>query len=696
MNTPIHNLLAKANAQIQARQYPAALESYRHICELDPGNHGAWLALGVLSGQLGDYIQARSAFQQAIALKPDSVQAQMYLGKTLEALDQPDAAEAQYRKTAEIDGMSTDALMNLGMLQGRRSRFREAAETLHAVLVRQPGNAMAHFCLAAAREGLGEHEAALAHYRSAVQLQPTLANAHNSMGVLLQKLGRIDEAITSYRKAIDANPAYATAHYNMGVALNECGDHKSACEHLRKAIHHKHDTPAVRNELGLGQRGIGNTAAAIESFNSALALDPNNVPALVNLAGTLLVEGRTNEATALYKKALELDPQSIDANCGLASVLEISGDFSGAWTQIEPLLASGNKTLSLALAFGNACRRRNRHDDAIRELEQMLAMENHSPGARSQLHHLLGKLHDDMKNYDAAFVHFQSANDSTPHRYDAAWHEKAAEALRETYTIESTARLPRATQLSGQAVFIVGMPRSGTTLIEQILASHPAVYGAGELNALSEIVDLLDRQHAESGGYPHCIRHVDVAELEALAQRYLLALRKHAPQGAQRITDKMPHNFNKLGLIEQLLPDARIIHCRRDPRDTCLSIYMHGFNAAHPYANDLTALGHYYRHYYEPIVAHWKQVCRLPILELHYEELIDDQEGMTRRLIEFCGLDWHQDCLQFHKTRRAVATPSNEQVRQPIYRDAMGRWLNYEPHLQPLLRALDLQEGHGG
>ncbi len=297
----------------------------------------------------------------------------------------------------------------------------------------------------------------------------------------------------------------------------------------------------------------------------------------------------------------------------------------------------------------------------------------------------LGDLHDDLGEYDAAFRHYQSANRARPEPFDSAAHQAQVEAIRATAG-RSLLDRPRPTADSAPIpIFIVGMPRSGTSLIEQILASHPEVHGGGELPYLGEQVDALCQ--ATASPYPQCLVRADAGQLEELGRKYRQQLRELA-KARPFATDKLPHNFFYLGLIRAAIPNARIIHCLRDPLDTCLSIYFHNFNSNHPYARDLASLGQYYQGYLS-LMEHWRALPGIDMYDVRYEDLIHDQEPITRALLEYCGLDWDDACLEFHKSKRIVNTPSYDQVRKPIYKRAAGRWQNYAQHLEPLRNALD-------
>jgi tetratricopeptide (TPR) repeat protein len=301
---------------------------------------------------------------------------------------------------------------------------------------------------------------------------------------------------------------------------------------------------------------------------------------------------------------------------------------------------------------------------------------------------MLGKLYDSDKNYEPAFRHYRTANDLDPEKFDIDKNGQVFGTLIKFFSHETQSKRPRASNRSRLPVFIVGMPRSGTTLTEQILASHPLVHGAGELLKMDQIKKSLGALTGTP--WPQYADRLDRKTLDKVAQEHLEWLGGLA-KGKARVTDKMPHNFLSLGLIDLLFPEARIIHCQRDPMDNCLSIYFQHFNSEHAYANNLEHLGIYYRQY-EQVMAHWRKAVRLPILDVRYEQMVAEPEQSARRLVEFCGLEWDDRCLRFYESGRVVATPSYDQVRQPIYRKSVARWKRYEKHLEPLKRSLGYVE----
>jgi hypothetical protein len=304
---------------------------------------------------------------------------------------------------------------------------------------------------------------------------------------------------------------------------------------------------------------------------------------------------------------------------------------------------------------------------------------------RVKLHGGLGKHYDRQQRYDEAFAHFRSAKAAT-RKLTGVFDERAVagyfDRIIETFPLDFFGRFPAGGSASERLVFIVGMPRSGTTLTEQILASHPAVFGAGELQGIADVA------RAIRPDYPQRVPFLSASEIAEFVKGYLATIDARAPPEAIRVTDKLPVNFTHLGLIATLFPHSRVIHCRRDPMDTGLSCFAEQFRLSHDFTTDLESIGRYYLQY-ERLMAHWRRVLPLPMLEQRYEDLIANPEVGSRALLAHCELPWDEACLNFHAASRQVSTPSRWQVRQPIYATSVGRWRHYERHLEPLRRLLE-------
>lgn len=495
----------------------------------------------------------------------------------------------------------------------------------------------------------GEYEAALDRLHEVLAIDPDHAGAQDRLGSALSYLGRFAAAEQAFRRAIQLNANLADAHFNLGTLLRWRGDFAASETALRRAI--KINPRHVGALVGLGHTlgGMSRYAEAKECFEKAVRLQPRNASAVCALGWSASMEGRFAEAEQSLRRAVEFDPKCAEAWALLAEVRRMSAQDKDWISGAERLLASG---LS-----------------AIEEARLRFAM---------------GKYFNDLGEYSRAFEQYKRAN--TMRKLSAVPYDRAARTafvddMIRVYTRERLARPADTANDSQQPVFVVGMMRSGTTLAEQIIASHPQASGAGELEFWNGVM----QKHREA-----LRRDLPEAALSArLAPLYLKTLTRRDGSAA-RIVDKATINSDFLGIIHAIFPRARIIYMHRDPLDTCLSCYFQDFANAQAFAMDLEDLAHYYREHHR-LIRHWRSV--LPqdaLLEVPYSELVADQEGWSRRMIEFIGLPWDPTVLEFQKTERAVVTASNWQVRQKVYSSSVGRWKHYQKFIGPLLKLRDL------
>jgi tetratricopeptide (TPR) repeat protein len=509
-------------------------------------------------------------------------------------------------------------------------RVRDAAAALARAVEAQPGNAILRNNLGVLLEQLGQFEAALASYDAALARDASRADVHCNRANVLKALGR--DPVAGYRAALARDPNHIRATHNLGVCLRELGQRDDAEPLLRRAV----------------------------------TLAPNSVDALVNLGALLQSKGAPNEALDCYARAAALDPNSAEAAAGETMILEQRGDFEQACARIAQAFAAGPSHPDVAVAFASVAGKLRRHEEAIRALEAADARAGVGGDKRQAILFALGKLLDGAGRYAEAWAAFERGNALHPRKFNRAAFTRMAEEVRARFPAGAFPGAAPEGHPSEQPIFIVGMPRSGTTLVEQILASHPEATGAGELPHIEQL--------ALSGRAP-----------AACAAEYL-ALLDAAGHGARRIADKMPGNFMHLGFIAAMFPRAHIVHIAREPLDTCLSCYFQHFNDGHEYSYDLADLAFVFREY-ERMMGHW-HALGLRMLELRYEDIVTAQERETRRLLEFCGLPWDASCLRFHETRRLVRTASYDQVRQPLYARSVGRHRHYEAFIARLRDAL--------
>ena len=599
-------------------------------------------------------------------------------------------ALSYYQRICDIDADDATSLWMLGNVNGWMGNMKEAEAAFRKALALQPDYADAHCSLGNALYSQGKAEEAVECYNTALKLIPDHVEARVNLGTALHFLGRSDEAEQSYRSSISQRPT-AMTYYNLANTLFRQGKVDEAIENYEEALAMQPSLFPARNNLGNVMMYLGRFDDAMSHYRQALELKPDFALGHYNLGNILELQGRLEEALASYHEALRHKPGQIKAAAGQASVLEKLGRYQEAVAVLEPLLEQDKDEPGIAIAFASLCRHMGRCDDAVAMIKRLLASMDGSVAWRRHeyvaLHFCLGRLLDARGLYDEAFEYYQRGNQLKGLHFDRARHDRLIDSLITTYSRAFVQGAAKADHGSERPVFILGMPRSGTSLVEQILASHPAVFGGGELQVIPRMAMSLPRRLKSDTPFPECAASLTPELCNQLAQEYLDNLMAISGD-ARHVTDKMPSNFLYLGLISQLFPGARVIHCVRDPMDTCLSCYFQDLvGTENTYCYDLQDLGLYYRQY-ERLMAHWREVLDIAMLEVSYEALVGDQAGQTRQLLEFCGLPWDEQCLRFNETERFSATASYDQVRRPLYNQSVERWRHYAAHLGPLQKAL--------
>ena len=482
----------------------------------------------------------------------------------------------------------------------------------------------------------GDATAAIESSEAVLRVHPRLAVAHLVRGRALLERGDWEEAVDALRVAVDLEPRSAEAHLTLGAALSAGGRMRDAWSHHERA----------------------------------LALSPGEASVVLRVAGFLLDQGELETAVDLYRRAALLGSE--EAVGGWLAVLERRGDLQAAGALLERADDAVRRSPRLRITAARVLRRLGRTDEAI-ELLQSSGLEQLTPALRASVLYAMGDAHDEQRDAGRAFECWRKANELRGQRFDAALNVARVDAILARYGRADFARLPRASNSDERPVFIVGAPRSGSTLVEEILAMRPEVHAAGELDVVPQLARTLERESQEA--------------LESAARRYLARFEAMASR-PPRITDKLPHNAFFLGEIAQLFPCARVVYVTRDPLDTGLSIFARDFHATHDYATDLGAIGVFLREH-RRLLEHWRANLPLPLLELSYESLVDEPESTTRGLLAFCGLPWAPEVLDFHASERVARTASYAQVRRPLYRSSVGRWRAYANWLEPLTSALE-------
>jgi tetratricopeptide (TPR) repeat protein len=659
-------------------RFEEAVASYRRALAIKPDFAMAHDNLGLALQSLGRFDQALSSHRRALVMNPEFAVAHAHLGDALRGLGRYEEAVASYGRSllmkpsfGEAHGHLGNALLNLG-------RLDEAVASCRRALEINPADAEAQIDLGNALLRLARPEEAAASYRRALAIKPDSADAHNNLGSVLRDLGKLEEAMASFRRALALEPDYAEVHNNLGNAFLDSGQIEDAAQSYRRAIDLKPDYAKAHSNLGSAYRELGLLEEAASSYRQALAYKPDAAEVLANLGAILRVQGRWDEAQASCSRAMDINPASPKVLISLAELHADKGRFPEALDLYQRAIALEPNS-PYALAGVARVRKMTAGDTAWIEQAERIATMPLLPRDEVNLRYAMGKYYDDVRNFEPAFCNYRRANElkkaaRAPHDRSAV--SQAFESIRRIHGLEWVNQARPLANPSPRPIFIVGMPRSGTSLAEQILASHPAVFGGGELRFWIDAQARIGSLDIQADG-------VDPF-LVQLADDYLRLLAELSADAA-RVVDKLPGNFLRVGLIRAVFPNARIIHMRRSPIDTCLSIYFNDFQRVHTYTNDLEDLAHYYREYLR-LMDHWRTI--LPpdaLLDVPYEGLVAEQEMWSRKMIDFIGLPWDAACIDFHETARSVNTFSRWQVRQKITKTSVERWRNYAQFLGPLL-----------
>ena len=556
-------------------------------------------------------------------------------------------------------------------------------------LARSPDDAGLHHVYGRVLNNLNRLPEALDALNRAVgvESQNPLMFAHR--GHILLGLQRRDEAVEDFQRALALEPSELVA---LGGLANIClakGQAAEATSYLLRLTDCDPDNPGHWLNLGLARHESGLLHEAEEAFRTALELSPEDPDVFCGLASVLQSQGNLDEASEWFARTLRLQEGHPQATAAMAGIRELLGNPGEAMAMLRPLLVSktGEIAPAVSLAAAQLLQKSGDTRGAITQLEAVLSNEGADALQRSTAHFSLSAILDRKGRYDKAFAEAEKGNRIRSGRYSEKRQQRWFARAREVFDGGVLQQPGSVKMRDSPVIFIVGMPRSGSSLVEQILDSHSEIHGAGELDLVGRIAAGLGERVGSQRPYPDCLEALKPGQVEVLSAD--LVGRYAALTGTARlVTDKMWQNFEFLGLIQLLMPAAKIIHCRRDPRDTGLSCFLQGFGVAGPpFSYSLPGIAHYYRQYLE-MMNYWQCTLALPILDVQYEELVTDPELQIRRLLEFLGLEWEPACLEFHRNRRTVKTASSDQVHQPLYRSSIGRHRNYSVDMDDFFAAL--------
>ena len=540
--------------------------------------------------------------------------------------------------------------------------------------------------------------------RRVMEAVPDQPDALHLLATVARESGRTDLAVDLYQRLLRRHPAIPIAQNNLGNVFQERGDWQRAIKCYETALALDRRYMSAYFNLGRALLHVNDLVRAEANLRQATALEPNDAQVRSHLARALVQQGKNEEALAEIRRSLELEPDSTVLHNDAGVVHGAVGDFETAREHYRLALALDLGNAKAVLNLAKSKRFTEQHDE---DAELIGSAARHSAarvGDQRDLNLALGKLHDDREEWETAFGFYERAN--RPFAEVALEQTNSSLALmdrmRDVFNSGWFAARPATTNPDRTPVFIVGMPRSGTTLVEQILAAHPEVHGAGELSGIlrlaseaaahagtevdplrTGVMSMDDASRADTDdAYPECVRVLGAERIAALGEQYLEHIRTHS-SGAARITDKLPGNYLHLGFIATILPGARLIHCRRNPLDNAVSVYFTDFMVGQEYSNDLRAIGLQIRGM-RSLMTHWQAVLGERLMTVDYEALVADPEPVARAMVAHVGLTWNDACLRHHEVARAVHTASTWQVRQPIYKRSAGRARHYDRFLGPL------------
>ncbi len=685
-----HNNLG--NALVEVGRADAARGQFERALALKPDSAEILYNLGNALTLIRDFASAVTAFERAVALKPGYADAHVSLGNLLASLGRAEEALAHFREAVAIQPNSDEAHNNLGFVLSDLGRTDEAIAEFERAITINPRLAHAHNNLGNAYLAQGSETKALACYQAALKLDPAYVKAINNMGTALCRLGRCDEAKTHLERGLVLAPQSAEINNGLGNALQKLGLWEESLACYERAIALSPDYADAWTNLAAAYNDRGLHEKAVTCCDRALAIDPRSTEALTNRGVALVALDRLDQAIDSYRQALAIDSRLADVHGNIGSALVERGRMDEAIEHFDRAIALEPRRPKFLLCHV-LTKRVTAGDPRLAALEALARDEaGLTDEARIDLHFALGKAYGDIGRHDNAFAALVTGNavKRKSLNYDEAATLNRLDGFARAWprpVIESRSGAGNPSHLP---IFILGMPRTGSTLVEQILASHPAVAAGGELNIFqSDAIAVL--------GPLERFRPAEIAAerraalIGAIADRYLAALGVFAP-GVSRITDKTPGNFAFVGLIHLAFPNARIIHTRRNALDTCLSCFSSLFTGVQ-FSYDLGEIGRYYRAY-DRLMRHWRTVMpATAILDVGYEDLVSNFEAQARRIVDFCGLPWDEACLSFHKTQRPIRTASAAQVRQPLYNTSVARWRAIDPALlAPLREALGDQD----
>ncbi len=725
------DLLARAISLHLQKRFGDAEAVYREILRREPDHPIALEGLGGLMFERGQLAQAREFFARGLARRPRSALLHGNLGEVQRLMGRHDDADRHLKLAVEIDPRSAQAWNSIGLLAHDRARYAEAESAYREALRLRPQFAAALINLANALLALYRRPEAVLALQSALEIEPDnpialtnlgqvlteignpdlldLAEAHcrralsvgpkrpqaiNNLGNVLRLQGRLNEAMACYQEALKLEPERWSVLDSVARVLQEQGRFDDAAIVYERAIEQHPQAAQLHANFANLLTARTRYEEAASSFHQAVARDRGLATAHHGLGLTHLERGQLDLAEPCFREALRLDPTHAVSWLALARLEGERGEFEESCQSARAALAVRPKLAQAYWRLAMTLKARMPEDEVI-QMRQLLDVKYLTDEHRAMVHFGLAAVLDDRGLFHEAALHLEAANrlqaahaQARRQSYDPDQHAHYIDLMIAAFTSEFLADRRGWGIPDPRPVFVLGLPRSGTTLVEQILASHSQIHGAGELGDVTRLFQSLPKLTARPDlNAFEAIGHLTIESARAAARQYLQVLESLAPASACRVVDKMPDNFRMIGLIALLWPSARVIVCRRDLRDIAISCWQNGFQNL-TWSTNWDCMARRFADY-QRMMEHWRRIKPVECIEVAYESLVADIETHARRLIDFVGLEWEQACVDFHSTRRPVRTASLVQVRQPAHTHSIGRWRHYQAHLAPFCQLLE-------
>ena len=633
----LYNIAGASNAGLM--QFDEAIDNFKQALKINPDNAGTYNNIGNALKEKGDQEEAIASYEQALRIKPDYAEAYYNLGVALKDNGDLEEAIASYKKAIKIKPDYFEAYNNMGVALQDKGNQEEAIASYEQALEIKPDFSESYRNMGISLQNKGDIKAAIASYKQALKFSPDDVEVYYNMGIALYTNGDSEAAIRSYKEALRFKPDNAEAYYNMGMALNDKGDPKAAIESYKMALNIKPNYPDAYNNMGIAFNDTGDSDAAINSYKQVLRFKPENADAYHNMANSFASKGDLKAAIKSYKQVLNINPERADAHRALSSLYNYKDK-----------------------------------DKHFVKMQNLYLDSNNTDEQQCHLSFALSKASEDLNEISKSFTYLKTGNQLRKKilSYNIKQDLELFIQLKKSYPAIASVALQSTdeTRADTKPVFILGMPRSGTTLVEQIISSHTEVYGAGELDYVERFGQTITKGMIESSN----------ETILDFRQRYIEALKKRA-DSQSIVIDKMPLNFRYIGLIFAAFPDAKIVHVYRDSAATCWSNYKHYFPAKGVgYNYDLKDITTYFQ-LYKDLMQFWQGHYGDRIYKLSYDTLTTNQEDETRKLIQYLGLEWENGCLSPQSNKRNILTASQQQIRQKVYQGSSQQWRKFEPYL---------------